>query len=81
MTTMTSRSEGGSHRDSYMSIPRYVDGLSGVKVKQVSCGDLFSACLTEYGILMTFGNGINGALGHGHTNDIAQVKMNNFSQP
>ncbi|XP_062509330.1 serine/threonine-protein kinase Nek8-like isoform X2 [Corticium candelabrum] len=75
MTTMTSRSDGSSHRDSYVSVPRYVDGLSGVTVKQVSCGDLFTACLTERGILMTFGNGINGALGHGHNNDIAQPKI------
>jgi NIMA (never in mitosis gene a)-related kinase len=73
MTTMTSRAESGSHRDSYMSVPRYLDGLTGVTIKQISCGDLFSACLTERGILMTFGNGINGALGHGHANDIAQV--------
>jgi NIMA (never in mitosis gene a)-related kinase len=56
-----------------MSVPRYLDGLTGVTIKQISCGDLFSACLTERGILMTFGNGINGALGHGHANDIAQV--------
>ncbi|XP_060060020.1 serine/threonine-protein kinase Nek8 isoform X2 [Erinaceus europaeus] len=45
---------------------------SGVTIKHVACGDLFTACLTDRGIIMTFGSGSNGCLGHGGLNDISQ---------
>lgn len=41
-------------------------------IKHVACGDLFTACLTDRGIIMTFGSGSNGCLGHGSLNDISQ---------
>ncbi|XP_065833929.1 serine/threonine-protein kinase Nek8-like isoform X2 [Oscarella lobularis] len=65
----------GSARREAAVVSSYVEGLSGVTIKQVACGDLFTACLTDRGILMTFGNGVNGALGHGDYNDVAQPKI------
>ncbi|ELU04715.1 hypothetical protein CAPTEDRAFT_111937 [Capitella teleta] len=56
-------------------IPRYLEGQSAVTIKHVSCGDLFTACLTDRGILMTFGSGANGCLGHGNYNDVSQAKI------
>ncbi|CAK8692248.1 unnamed protein product [Clavelina lepadiformis] len=50
--------------------PRYMEGQSGVNIKQVVCGDLHTACLTDRGILMTFGSGSNGCLGHGSFQDM-----------
>nr|CAB3264292.1 serine/threonine-protein kinase Nek8 [Phallusia mammillata] len=51
-------------------VPRFMEGHSGVSIKQVVCGDLHTACLTDRGILMTFGSGSNGCLGHGTLQDI-----------
>lgn len=38
-------------------------------VRLVSCGDSYTACLTDRGILMTFGGGAQGCLGHGDYED------------
>nr|XP_022317954.1 serine/threonine-protein kinase Nek8-like [Crassostrea virginica] len=62
-----------SHTPTY--VPRYLEGQSGVNIQQVACGDLFTACLTDRGILMTFGSGVYGCLGHGNYNDVAQAKI------
>ncbi|XP_004857069.1 serine/threonine-protein kinase Nek8 isoform X2 [Heterocephalus glaber] len=51
---------------------RFLEGQSGVTIKHVACGDLFTACLTDRGIIMTFGSGSNGCLGHGSLTDISQ---------
>jgi len=56
-------------------VPRFLEGQSGVTIVQVSCGDLFVACLTDRGILMTFGSGTHGSLGHGNYNDVVQAKI------
>lgn len=56
-------------------VPRFLEGQSGVTIVQVSCGDLFVACLTDRGILMTFGSGTHGSLGHGNYNDVLQAKI------
>ncbi|XP_039742051.1 serine/threonine-protein kinase Nek8 isoform X4 [Pteropus medius] len=53
-------------------VSRFLEGQSGVTIKHVACGDLFTACLTDRGIIMTFGSGSNGCLGHGSFNDISQ---------
>ncbi|XP_077924255.1 serine/threonine-protein kinase Nek8 isoform X2 [Halichoerus grypus] len=87
-------------------ISRFLEGQSGVTIKHVACGDLFTACLTDFasnflllqpmdwplwknsptslpslssptpsadrGIIMTFGSGSNGCLGHGSLNDLSQ---------
>uniref|UniRef100_A0A8C7Z9W5 Serine/threonine-protein kinase Nek8 n=1 Tax=Oryzias sinensis TaxID=183150 RepID=A0A8C7Z9W5_9TELE len=56
-------------------ISRFLEGQSGVTIKSVSCGDLFTTCMTERGIIMTFGSGSNGCLGHGNFNDVTQPKI------
>ncbi|XP_073421612.1 serine/threonine-protein kinase Nek8 isoform X3 [Dendrobates tinctorius] len=56
-------------------ISRFLEGQSGVTIKHVSCGDLFTACLTDRGIIMTFGSGSNGCLGHANFNDVTQPKI------
>ncbi|KAL3868352.1 hypothetical protein ACJMK2_041166 [Sinanodonta woodiana] len=56
-------------------VPRYLEGQSAVAIQHVSCGDLFTACLTDRGILMTFGSGASGCLGHGNFNDVIQAKI------
>ncbi|KAL5016244.1 hypothetical protein ScPMuIL_005833 [Solemya velum] len=62
-----------SHSQAF--IPRYLEGQSAVNIKRVVCGDLCIACLTDRGILMTFGSGANGCLGHGNYNDVSQAKI------
>ncbi|XP_064425064.1 serine/threonine-protein kinase Nek8 [Latimeria chalumnae] len=56
-------------------VSRFLEGQSGVTIKHVSCGDLFTACLTDRGIIMTFGSGSNGCLGHSNFNDVTQPKI------
>ncbi|XP_069801643.1 serine/threonine-protein kinase Nek8 isoform X1 [Dendropsophus ebraccatus] len=56
-------------------VSRFLEGQSGVTIKHVSCGDLFTACLTDRGIIMTFGSGSNGCLGHANFNDVTQPKI------
>ncbi|XP_076440668.1 serine/threonine-protein kinase Nek8-like [Babylonia areolata] len=56
-------------------IPRYLEGQAAVTIQHVACGDLFTACLTDRGILMTYGSGANGCLGHGNYNDVTQAKI------
>ncbi|CAH1773932.1 unnamed protein product [Owenia fusiformis] len=56
-------------------VPRYLEGQSAVAIQHVACGDLFTACLTDRGILMTFGSGANGCLGHGNHHDVSQAKI------
>ncbi|XP_037329303.1 serine/threonine-protein kinase Nek8 [Pungitius pungitius] len=56
-------------------ISRFLEGQSGVTIKSVSCGDLFTTCMTDRGIIMTFGSGSNGCLGHGNFTDVTQPKI------
>ncbi|XP_043910354.1 serine/threonine-protein kinase Nek8 [Protopterus annectens] len=56
-------------------VSRFLEGQSGVTIKHVSCGDFFTACLTDRGLIMTFGSGSNGCLGHGNFNDVTQPKI------
>lgn len=71
------RGGGGDGGESTMT-PKFLEGQAGVTIAQVACGDLFTACLTDRGILMTYGSGANGCLGHGNNNsnnnDVAQTK-------
>ncbi|KAH3849775.1 serine/threonine-protein kinase Nek8-like [Dreissena polymorpha] len=55
--------------------PRFLEGQSAVAIQHVACGDLFVACLTDRGILMTYGSGAHGCLGHGSLNDVTQAKI------
>ncbi|KAM3854789.1 serine/threonine-protein kinase Nek8 isoform 2-T2 [Vipera latastei] len=54
---------------------RFLEGQSGVTIKHVACGDLFTACLTDRGIVLTFGSGSSGCLGHGALVDVSQPKI------
>lgn len=56
-------------------VPKFLEGQSAVAIQHVACGDLFTACLTDRGILMTYGSGANGCLGHGNLNDVTQAKI------
>ena len=56
-------------------VPRLLEGQGGVNVARICCGDLFAACVTDRGILMTFGSGSNGCLGHGNFHDVKQLKI------
>ncbi|XP_072320516.1 serine/threonine-protein kinase Nek8 isoform X1 [Eucyclogobius newberryi] len=56
-------------------ISRFLEGQSGVTIMSVACGDLFTTCMTDRGIIMTFGSGSNGCLGHGNFNDVTQPKI------
>lgn len=55
------------HRDERVQYsPKRIEALVGVEVKQVSCGQLHTAVSNEDGhVYYTFGDGANGALGHG----------------
>lgn len=66
---------GAMDQHSEMFLPRFLEGQSAVTIKQVSCGELFTACLTDRGILMTFGSGAHGCLGHGNFQDVSQAKI------
>ncbi|XP_047017451.2 serine/threonine-protein kinase Nek8 isoform X2 [Ictalurus punctatus] len=66
---------GAVEQMQHQFISRFLEGQSGVTIKSVSCGDLFTTCMTDRGIIMTFGSGSNGCLGHGNYNDITQPKI------
>jgi alpha-tubulin suppressor-like RCC1 family protein len=48
-------------------VPRLIEALSGVAVKQVAAGGLHSIMLTRDGDVFTWGSGAFGELGHGNT--------------
>lgn len=53
----------------------YVYGdLIDKKVKQVQCGFQHTVCITEDGEVYSWGNGKNGALGHGDWNELNSPK-------
>ena len=58
-----------------MWVPKVLPGLSAVTVRHLSCGDAFAACLSDRGILLTFGSGQHGVLGHRNMDDIEQPKI------
>ncbi|KAH9518439.1 Serine/threonine-protein kinase Nek8, partial [Bulinus truncatus] len=66
---------GSTHSTTPVFIPRFLEGQTAVTIQHVACGDLFTACLTDRGILMTFGSGANGCLGHGNCNNVTQAKI------
>ncbi|XP_070576685.1 serine/threonine-protein kinase Nek9-like [Ptychodera flava] len=43
--------------------PKKVEVLQGKAIKQVSCGEEFTACVTETGVLYTFGSDYYGCIG------------------
>ena len=45
-------------------------GLQGQRVKRADCGDGHTACVTETGLLFTWGCGAQGRLGHGNEEQV-----------
>ncbi|XP_072166539.1 serine/threonine-protein kinase Nek9-like [Diadema setosum] len=45
--------------------PRKVEALQGIPIKAVSCGEEFTACVTDEGQVYTFGSDYYGCLGRG----------------
>ncbi|XP_023931133.1 serine/threonine-protein kinase Nek9 [Lingula anatina] len=43
--------------------PKKVDAMEGISVKQVSCGEEFTACVTDEGVVYAFGSDYYGCLG------------------
>eukprot|EP00794_Sanderia_malayensis_P007994 gene7994-8853_t len=74
LTSIESFMDGNKGPESSLT-PRFLEGLSGVTITQVSCGDLFAAVLTDRGMLLTFGSGTHGCLGHGGYVDVAKAKI------
>lgn len=54
-------------------VPRPMKYVSSFK--KVSCGDHFTICLTDGGMIVTFGSGINGCLGHGNFKDLKEPTL------
>ena len=57
---------GGEHE----AVPRLIEALNCVVVKQVAVGDCHSKVLTTEGLVWTWGNGSRGQLGHGNTDHL-----------
>jgi alpha-tubulin suppressor-like RCC1 family protein len=51
------------------AVPRLIEALSGMGVKQVVAGDAHSMVLTSEGLVWTWGYGRKGKLGHGNTDN------------
>ncbi|PIK57088.1 hypothetical protein BSL78_06028 [Apostichopus japonicus] len=45
------------------SNPKKVEALQGIPIKMASCGEEFTACVTESGKLFTFGSDYYGCMG------------------
>ena len=60
----------GHGRDDFELVPRLVQGeLAGKKVAGVAAGEYHTVVFTEAGDLYTFGDGTDGKLGHGGTDN------------
>ena len=55
-------------------IPRRVNSMSGVKVRQIATGANHTVVVSEGGGLWTCGRGRHGQLGHGHFNDAGPLQ-------
>lgn len=58
-----------------MWIARILPGLSAVVIKSITCGDAFGVCTSDRGILLTFGEGTSGALGHRNYDNVEHPKI------
>ncbi|CAH1792116.1 unnamed protein product [Owenia fusiformis] len=47
----------------HYKVPKKVQELEGIPIKQVSCGEEHSACITDEGMMYTFGSNYYGCLG------------------
>lgn len=66
MTDRSSRGSATRHQlgqgevGAQVSEPQRVQALAGKKIISCSCGDYFSACISDTGVLYTFGDGSSG---------------------
>ncbi|XP_065674643.1 serine/threonine-protein kinase Nek8 isoform X2 [Hydra vulgaris] len=56
-------------------IPKLTSEFSGSTVAHISCGDHFIVAMTVHGMLMTWGSGAHGCLGHGTTDDLSTARV------
>ena len=57
-------------------VPRQVVSLNQIKMRAIACGSFHSLCLSETGLVFSWGRGANGRLGQ----HISRLKGNNFQQ-
>lgn len=55
--------------------PRVIGKFPGLSIAQVCCGDHFIAVRSVKGIVMTWGSGEHGCLGHGSTDEATEPKV------
>ena len=61
--------------------PRAIDGLSGITITHIAIGgsesdsSLFVCLVTDRGILLTYGGGKDGCLGHGDRESVEKPKV------
>eukprot|EP00824_Muranothrix_gubernata_P000565 TRINITY_DN10685_c0_g1_i3.p1 TRINITY_DN10685_c0_g1~~TRINITY_DN10685_c0_g1_i3.p1 ORF type:complete len:477 (-),score=83.46 TRINITY_DN10685_c0_g1_i3:60-1490(-) len=55
--------------------PKLVEGLRGMKMKHLGCGDFHMAAITEEGHVFTWGDGSFGQLGHGTADQVNAPKQ------
>jgi len=75
-TTASSRLDDQDSLVSTTSMtPRIVGELAGYSIAQVASGDFFVAVKSDRGILLTWGSGEHGCLGHGSTNEVFRATV------
>lgn len=55
--------------------PTQLEGVQGKNVVTACCGDRFTVLLTNNGIVMTFGDGDYGCMGHGDWSSVSRPKL------
>ncbi|RAL45775.1 hypothetical protein DM860_009639 [Cuscuta australis] len=68
-------SQSDNRKRSYWLPHKVSDGLDGIKISSVSCGEWHTAILSISGQLFTYGDGVFGALGHGNTKTLPHPKQ------
>lgn len=66
-------SETNSHIPQYTA--RLLQEKAAVNIIHVACGDNFIVCLTDRSLLLSYGNGDKGCLGHGDYKSLSQPKI------
>lgn len=66
--------------DKQMCAPSIIDSLNNIHVKSITAGGNHSAAISQNGDLYTWGQGVNGQLGHGDRMDVHLPKLVRFLQ-
>lgn len=61
----------GHGDESYLLVPRLVEGLQQRSVCDIACGYYHSMARSDTALIFTWGAGAHGRLGHGHVNDVS----------